>query len=369
MFSIGAGALLLDLWHREGVRWRDRRALLAAPVVTLGLVGLWWLDVGDRYRVLAATKYPGSRRETGGTAGLPSMWSGVFDGLHSTDSWSSNLIRSNLSKVAMGWTILLVPAAALLYLASRTGSRRLQRPSLAWSPGITVVFLLWSQIEWPSALSAFNPLVPSERITQILGMWIAIPVVILMSSARANPGSLTPLIVGGSVSALGLLAANQHQSFSSDASTTALAIVAAVAAVLAAVLTGERWRIPALSMVAGLSVLSVIWVNPLVIGVGDLRDSESARVVQRLLGDGAGRVASDDYTVDPMLQVNGASLASGQQYWGPDEESWASLDPFGTEEAQWNRGTSYATFAWDPAVAEAQIIAVQPDLTQIRIDP
>jgi hypothetical protein len=122
-------------------------------------------------------------------------------------------------------------------------------------------------------------------------------------------------------------------------------------------------------MAAALSVLSIIWVNPVVIGVGDLRDSESARVVQRLLGDDSGRVASDDYTVDPMLRVNGASMVSGQQYWGPDAESWASLDPFGTEETQWNRGTSYVTFAWDSTVAEAQIVAVQPDLIQVRIDP
>ncbi|MBL6620987.1 MAG: hypothetical protein ISP34_07425 [Ilumatobacteraceae bacterium] len=62
-------------------------------------------------------------------------------------------------------------------------------------------------------------------------------------------------------------------------------------------------------------------------------------------------------------------MVSGQQYWGPDEKSWLSLDPFGAGEAQWNRGTSYVTFAWDSTVAEAQIVAVQPDLIQVRIDP
>jgi hypothetical protein len=61
VFSIAAGALLLDLWHREGVRWRECRTLLVAAFATLGLVGLWWLDVGDRYRVLAGTEYPGAR--------------------------------------------------------------------------------------------------------------------------------------------------------------------------------------------------------------------------------------------------------------------------------------------------------------------
>jgi len=371
VFALEAGALLLDLWHRDGVRWRDCRAILIAPFVALGLLGLWWLDVGDRYRVLASTEYPGTRRDTGGTAGLPSMWSGIFNGLHSTDRWSSNLIGSNLSEVAMGWTILLVPAGVLLVLASRDENGRPRRPPLAWSTGITIVFLLWSQIEWPSALSALNPLalVPGERVTQILGMWVAIPVVILMSSSRLNAGRVTPLIVGGIALALGLRAANRHLTFFPNTSSVALIVVVILVAVASAALVGRPWQIPAVSVIAALSIASVALVNPVVIGIGDLMDSDSAQTVRSLVGDGSGRVASDDYTVDPMLRVNGASMVSGQQYWGPDEESWLSLDPFGAREAQWNRGTSYVTFAWDSTVAEAQIVAVQPDLVQIRIDP
>ncbi|MDA0203625.1 MAG: hypothetical protein O2870_09660, partial [Actinobacteria bacterium] len=371
VFALGAGALLLDLWHREGVRWRDCRAILVAPVAALGLLGLWWLDVGDRYRVLASTEYPGTRRDTGGTADLPSMWSGIFDGLHSIDNWSSNLIGSNLSEVAMGWTILLVPAGVLLVLASRGESGRPHRPPLAWSTGITVVLLLWSQIEWPSALSALNPLalVPGERVTQILGMWIAIPVVILMSSDRFNRKRSLPLIVGGIVVALGLWAANRHLTFFPDTSSVALIVIVILAAAASAALVDRHWQIPAVSVTAALSIVSVALVNPVVIGIGDLMDSDSAQTVRSLVGDGSGRVVSDDYTVDPMLRVNGASMVSGQQYWGPDEKSWLSLDPFGAGEAQWNRGTSYVTFAWDSTVAEAQIVAVQPDLVQIRIDP
>jgi hypothetical protein len=371
VIALGAGALLLDLWHREDVRWRDCWTILIAPVAALGLLGLWWLDVGDRYRVLASTEYPGTRRDTGGTAGLPSMWSGIFNGLHSTDRWSSNLIGSNLSEVAMGWTILLVPALALLVLASRNESGWPRRPSLAWSTGITVVLLLWSQFEWPSALSALNPLalVPGERVTQILGMWVAIPVVILMSSDRLNRERSLALVVGGIVVALGLRAANRHLIFFPDASSVALIVIVILVAVASAALVDRRWQIPAVSVIAALSVASVALVNPVVIGIGDLMDSDSAQTVRSLVGDGSGRVVSDDYTVDPMLRVNGASMVSGQQYWGPDEKSWLSLDPFGAGEAQWNRGTSYVTFAWDSTVAEAQIVAVQPDLVQIRIDP
>ena len=371
LFALGAGTLLLDLWHREGVQWRDCRLLLIAPVAALGLLGLWWLNVGDRYRVLASTEYPGTRRDTGGTAGLPSMWSGIFNGLHTTDRWSSNLIGSNLSEVAMGWTILLVPAGVLLVLASRDENGRRRRPPLAWSIGITVVLLLWSQIEWPRALSALNPLalVPGERVTQILGMWVAIPVVILMSSARPNAGRVIPLVTGGIVLALGLRAANRHLTFFPDTSSVILIVIVILAAAASAALVDRHWQIPAVSVTAALSIVSVALVNPVVIGIGDLVDSNTAQTVRGLVGDGSGRVVSDDYTVDPMLRVNGASMVSGQQYWGPDKESWASLDPFGTGEAQWNRGTSYVTFTWDSTVAEAQIVAVQPDLIQVRIDP
>jgi hypothetical protein len=110
-------------------------------------------------------------------------------------------------------------------------------------------------------------------------------------------------------------------------------------------------------------------VNPLVAGVGDLTDSDTTLVIRSLLSESPRRVASDDYTVDPLLQINGGRMVSGQQFWGPDEGTWSLLDPFEAAEAQWNRGTSYVTFAWDPAMAEAQIIAVQADLIQVRIDP
>ena len=371
VFSIGAGALLLDLWHREGVRWRDCRALLAAPVVTLGLVGLWWLDVGDRYRVLAATEYPGSRRETGGTIDLPSMWSGVFDGLHPTASWSRELVGSNLSEVAMGWTILLVPAAALLIRTSLRRGARPARPPLAWSTGVTFLLLLWSQFEWPDILTTANPLalVPGERVTQILGMWIVIPLVILMGSKQIGIQRLPSLLVGGVVFFLGYHAASQHQSFFPGTSSGLLISIAVVSAVLSAALTHHRSRAAALAVTATLAVASVASVNPIVAGVGDLRDSDTALVIQSLLNESPRRVASDDYTVDPLLQINGGRMVSGQQYWGPDKGTWSLLDPFKAAETQWNRGTSYVTFAWEPAIAEAQIVAVQHDLIQVRIDP
>jgi hypothetical protein len=340
-------------------------------VATLGLVGLWWLDVGDRYRVLAATEYPGSRRETGGTIDLPSMWSGVFDGLHPTDSWSRELVGSNLSEVAMGWTILLVPATALLIGTSPRRGARPARPPLAWSTGVTLMLLLWSQFEWPDILTTANPLalVPGERVTQILGMWIAIPLVILMGSEQIRSHRLHSLLVGGVVLALGFRAASRHQSFFPGTSSGVLISIAVGSAVLSAALVHSRSRAAALAVTAALSVVSVASVNPIVTGVGDLVDSESARLVRVLLADNPTRVASDDYTVDPLLQINGGRMVSGQQYWGPDEGTWSLLDPFEAAEAQWNRGTSYVTFAWDPAIAEAQIIAVQPDLIQVRIDP
>jgi hypothetical protein len=371
VFSIGAGALLLDLWHREGVRWRERRTLLAAPVATLGLVGLWWLDVGDRYRVLAATEYPGSRRETGGTIDLPSMWSGVFDGLHPTDSWSRELVGSNLSEVAMGWTILLVPALALLIGTSPRRGARPARPPLAWSTGVTLLLLLWSQFEWPDILTTANPLalVPGERVTQILGMWIAILLVILMGSEQIRSHRLHSLLVGGVVLALGFRAASQHQSFFPGTSSGVLISIAVGSAVLSAALVHSRSRAAALAVTASLAVASVATVNPIVVGVGDLVDSEAARISGGVRGDASARVASDDFTVGPLFQIGGWRMLSGQQYWGPDEESWSVLDPFGTKQAEWNRGTSYVTFAWDPAVAEAEIAAVQPDLIVVRIDP
>jgi len=371
VFSLASGALLADLWRRDRVGWSEIRRLLIAPATSLGLVALWWIDVSDRYRTLAGTEYPGSRRDSGGSHGIPSMWSGVFDGLHAVPSWSGGPALSNLSEVAMGWTIIVVPALALMISSLRVGRHRGGTPVLTCSTITVVILLIWSQFEWPAWLTVINPLVlvPGERVTQIIGMWLVIPVLVLLLRSDAWPSRWAQGAVLTTTLALGGSAVVRHRDFFPEMPVWGLVLVVVGTAVLLGLTLERRATTVAVSFITVLGVASIITVNPLVIGIGDLTDSESATLIRDVISTDGGRVASDDYTLDTLLQVNGAQLASGQQYWGPDDRSWKSLDPEGSHRAEWNRGTAYTTFAWQAGASQAEIRAPQPDIILIRIDP
>jgi len=370
VFSLASGALLLDLWRRDRVGWSELRRLLIAPVTSLGLVALWWIDVSDRYRTLAGTEYPGSRRERGGSDDLPSMWSGMFDGAHAVRSWSGDVVGSNLSEVAMGLTIVVVPAAALMISSLLGAPRRTRASLLPCSTFIAVVLLIWSQFEWPTWLTVINPLVlvPGERVTQVIGMWLIIPVFTLLQS-HASPSRWTQGAVLATTLALGSSAVVKHRDFFPDMPVWGLVLIVVGTAVLLTMTLEPRAAPASVSILTVAALASTITVNPLVTGIGDLTDSESATLIRDVMSTGGGRVASDDYTVDTLLTVNGAWMASGQQYWGPNKSIWTVLDPSSPEPTPWNRGTSYISFSWDTGVDTPIVTTPQDDLIRIRISP
>jgi len=271
----------------------------------------------------------------------------------------------------MGWTIIVVPALALMISSLRVGRRRGRAPVLTCSTITVVILLMWSQFEWPTWLTVINPLVlvPGERVTQIIGMWLVIPVLVLLLRSDASPSRWAQGAVLTTTLALGASAVARHRDFFPEMPVWGLILIVVGTAVLLALTLEPRATPTTVLFITVLGVASIITVNPLVIGVGDLTNSDSATLIRELMSDDTGRVASDDYTLDTLLQVNGAQLVSGQQYWGPDASSWLSLDPDRTHENVWNRGTSYITFSWDGTQTTAEIVETQADVVLIRVDP
>ena len=271
----------------------------------------------------------------------------------------------------MGWTILLIPGLAVLVTLRSSGSTT-ERRATPWFSAATIgILIAWSPYEWPSPLTIANPLVliPGERVTQIIGMWLVIPVLVLLLRSDASPSRWAQGAVLTTTLALGGSAVARHRDFFPEMPVWGLVLVIVGTAVLLA-LTLERRATPmTVSFITVLGVASIITVNPVVIGVGHLTKSDSATLIRELMSDDTGRVASDNYALDTLLQVNGAQLVSGQQYWGPDDQSWESLDPEGSYQVEWNRGTAYTTFAWQAGAWQAEIRAPQPDIVLIRIDP
>jgi hypothetical protein len=100
---------------------------------------------------------------------------------------------------------------------------------------------------------------------------------------------------------------------------------------------------------------SVVNVNPVVIGQGDLIKSDSARTLNSIVRESSnpkGRVATDDMFVDALVSANGLYQLSGQQLTGPNEEAYRAIDPELKLKDSWNRGASTLTFLWDESLVD-----------------
>jgi hypothetical protein len=102
-------------------------------------------------------------------------------------------------------------------------------------------------------------------------------------------------------------------------------------------------------VLAGVCALVLVWdVNPVLVGLGDLRGTP---VANQMLGWGEdarddGSVwASDSVEVDSLFMATGVPSMSGRQLAGPDKQAWRQLDPNPTHETLWNRA-AFVWFVW-----------------------
>jgi hypothetical protein len=116
----------------------------------------------------------------------------------------------------------------------------------------------------------------------------------------------------------------------------------------------------------------VVTVNPLIIGLGDLRDSPAAKrmsvVGQQARLDGTYWV-TNSWKVDPLLIANGVPSLSGHQTSGPDSAAWHKLDPTGQSKNVWNRGASYLKFRFSQSETPRISLGDTQDQIVVSVDP
>jgi len=128
------------------------------------------------------------------------------------------------------------------------------------------------------------------------------------------------------------------------------------------------WPVVLTSVVA---VIPVISANPLIFGLGDLRDSDTASYLRSegsLAAASNGVWASDLGSFDTVMLANGVPSLSGLQRSGPNVKEWMRLDPDGSHANEWNRGGGFIKFVW----TVGQPLSFEtpgPDTTIVRADP
>jgi hypothetical protein len=374
-----------------------RRAGLAAIAVTAvtggALLGGLYLENLPALSASLNTVYPGQRI----TTGLPTALALLF-GAPGTAYFQLGqpLAASNVSELSSAFTFAAVWALALFGAASRldrapaadrtavggSGRGAVGRwfrswDADAWVRGVlavsTVVWLVWCTVSL-GVVGRHLPLlnrVPPERAAQTVGYLAVLLVALQLSRAGRAVSWRGPVAAAGGSAAVTAYGVSQLQAYAPGIG--APLVLGSSLAVFAVVLLvtrrpdQRRW-VALTAVVAGLGVATV---NPLQIGVGDLRDSPSAQQMVAA-GDRArasGTLwASDDDDTDTLLTATGVPSLSGNQITGPEREAWEMIDPRGRYEDAWNRGGSSIEIRWldggDPIVT-----APVPDQILLQADP
>ncbi|WP_129339760.1 DUF7657 domain-containing protein [Cellulomonas endophytica] len=364
-------ASVLHVLTAPGRTWATRVVPVAAAglvAAVLGLGTLWENRAG--LQALLGTVYPGSRRSAGeaqplgmllGAPGLGALQDG-------------DPVGTNASELSSSFTVAFVWALVLL-AGGAAASLRLRREALpAVVVGVSGLALLaWCTVSTgtPGEHVPLLNRITAPRAAQVVGVLGVLLVAMLLSRLPRPSWALAGLsaLACGGVTAYAVSSLRATSLPQTSLAGVALAALGVAVVVLAVSRAPHRtWPVV---LAAALALVPVARANPVLVGLGDLRASSSARYLAQA-GDAAraaGQVwASDSVAIDVVMLANGVPSLSGLQRSGPDRQQWERLDPSGTFRSSWNRGGGYLPFAFREG-GPLEITDNGFDSTVVTVDP
>lgn len=359
-------ATLVFLFSRAG----ERRDKVLAVLITGGVGAL--LTAGTMLENLGAirsglhTVYPGQRVSTGEAQSFGKVFGApVLAGL---EGLQDTLTTTNATEVSSSFIVLFLVALLLWLARGWQGDRAVLRVFLVWM-AFTAFWLAWCTVDF-KAVGSHLPLanlVPAIRAANDVGFLAVIAFFLLMAQWRSDrvprPVLVLAAVVAGAVT--WFAGVSWRHNGIPAMSLGGVAVAAVVAAVVVFALlqwpsSWISWTAAALS-VASLTAL----VNPLELGLADLRGSHTAQFMiaaGRDSRDADELWASDDPTFDALMFATATPALSARQQVGPNDREWRKLDPGGAHEDVWNRGGTYIRFTWS---ADKDIVWSNPTIDQI----
>lgn len=343
VLAVGIVPLLVE----RATRARRSVAVAAVGVVSVLLAaGVFWENRAS-IAATAGTVYPGARVSTGG----PVMVEQVFGATALADLRRLVMVQHNPSEISSGFVVAGIVAVALL--AAGVTYRSREHRAAVWALLVcSAPWVAWTTVSF-GGIGRHIPLadlVPPERAATMVG-YLAVLLLCLVLPAWRDRG---PRRVVVAVTAAVVLAAGYASSQLTLTTLPGLTpkkvwfSLAVLAVVVALLVARPRWW--GGYAAASLAAFLLVWqVNPVLMGLGDLRGSA---VADGMLAEGrraraAGTVwVSDDKTVDALLTATGVPSLSSRQMAGPDRDAWLALDPEARAENVWNRGGSFVEFEW-----------------------
>jgi hypothetical protein len=366
-----------------GVSDRDRRrsfvAVIGVFLAAFVAASLWYL-IHERqyYQALGGTAYPGSRRDVGGGVGIGTLFSSLF-AASVTGEAGARIQGTNLSELAMGWTMALPLSIAIAVLARPALQRDEDRNVLVATLLTATILSSWTVIQWPGLLAKVTLLefVPPKRLASHIGFYGIVALALLVGDAsrwqriKAWLGPRAIALLGLFVLGITAWAATEFRSIHLPDLTSRTLVAVYLFVVLVTVLLASGRAVLALSMFAAAAFIVAAFVNPVMRGIGAIRESPAAHELRRInteiVAPHDGTWAADDIMLVPLVNGNGFDALSS--FNDPvNREGWRLLDPMGQYEEEWNR-FAYILFAWEPGRGDLTIEAVQADVVRVHADP
>jgi hypothetical protein len=344
---------IVPLLVRPEGRRRRLLTVVAVGACSLVLAALVFWENRASIAATSATVYPGARTTSGHAVPMELLFGATSLG------WMRDtpLTQLNPSEISSGFLIAGVPALLLLLIGIRFRSG--EHRAAVWTLLVcSAPWAAWCAISF-GGLGERIPLanlVTPDRAATMLGYLAVLLFALVLPGWRERGGwravagaVIAAVLVAGYAGSR--LAVTTMPELSTKQIWSALAVLAVVVGLLVA---RPRWW--GGYVAAGLAAFLLVGqVNPVLIGLADLRDSDVAQEMlvqgEQAREDGV-LWASDDTAVDALFAATGVPSLSSRQMAGPDQDAWLALDPDRAAEGVWNRGGSFIQFEWtdDPSI-------------------
>lgn len=353
-------------------RWRPKLLSVgSAGLVALvfGLGTLWENRAG--ISALLDTVYPGSRRSSGAAQPLAMLFGAPALG----PMQDMTPVGINESELSTAFTITFVWAALLIVFIRNLGSPR-DNVVILTVGTFAVLWLTWCTVnfgERGSSIPLLNYVQPI-RAAQVCGILASVLVCLLLDRLPKKVGWRAPTVAAACCALVTAYAASLLQQSYLPFMTRPLIFAAAfTVGVCVFVTTKYASKVWPIVLTSAVAVVPIIGANPLIFGLGDLRDSETATYLRnegRKAAASNGVWASDFSPFDTVMTANGVPALSGLQRSGPNSEAWKNLDPEAKYTNAWNRGGGFIFFEWTVGQPlDIGTLSYTADVTMVRVDP
>ena len=373
-FTIGVPVVLATfvwlLFDRERRRAAFAISFICGAVALLLFAGIA-LENSAALRAELNTVYPGLRRDSSLGLGIGTVFGAPA--LYTMQHKIANLSSSNQSELSSGFTIAAV-WSLVIWLPMKRRKWTRENAAVAVIAAATVFWLVWCLVTlgpWSASIPIANR-VPPVRAAQTVGMLAVMVLAVVLSRATRPTSVKNPAIAAGVCTGITALAGSNLQLTALPGMSSGGLIAASlVVGVVVFVVTSypDKWQSVVLTLLA--AACTVFAVNPVIVGLGDLRGTDISRYMLAQGGvarQDKGYWASDSIITDGLLVSTGVPALTGHQVTGPVDSQWRKLDPTGRYEKSWNRGSSYVEMNWS---SDQTPVITNPGFDQIlvSVDP